>query len=161
MKRFIGILFLLFGTLAYAQVRSYSDMTSKTFIVGLDSYFYGPSGTLDFNAGDQSFQVSVSPEGVTVNGQRLGEGGDAVVGVHDFTNNRVPELVLALRHPSSGAISISIYALQDTSWASVGQMEIQDADQVRIFRQVISARSGEVLQTWTWRDQRFDYKASK
>ena len=59
MKRFTCILFLFVAVLAQAQVRTYSENASKTFVVGLDSYFYGEAGSLSFEAAGRSFQASV------------------------------------------------------------------------------------------------------
>jgi hypothetical protein len=32
--------------------------------------------------------------------------------------------------------------------------------EIRVFRQVVSIRSGDVLHSWTWHTDRFDYKGS-
>ena len=58
MKRFTCILLLFAGVLAQAQVRTYSENASKTFVVGLDSYFYGDAGSLSFEAAGQSFRAA-------------------------------------------------------------------------------------------------------
>ena len=158
MKRFTCILFLFVGVLAQAQVRTYSENASKTFVVGLDSYFYGEAGSLSFEAAGRSFQASVGADGVFVGGQRLGSDGDVVIGIHDFTGDRVPEFVLAQRVGES--IGIWVYALNDGSWNALKMMSVRGAKEVRIFRQVISVRQGEALCSWTWHGDKFDYKAS-
>ena len=63
MKRVIFIILLLmfakFG--AKAQTRGYSDNASGTFVVGLDSYFYGASGSLDFELGAECRHKLITP----------------------------------------------------------------------------------------------------
>ena len=44
MRKLFPLLLLICFT-AQAQVRTYSDNASGTFVFGLDSYFYGESGT--------------------------------------------------------------------------------------------------------------------
>ena len=158
MKRFTCILLLFVAVLAQAQVRTYSENASKTFVVGLDSYFYGEAGSLSFDAAGQSFQASVGADGVFIGDHRLGAGGDVVIGIHDFTGNRVPELVMAQRVGES--IGIWVYALNGNSWSPLKMMSVRGAKEVRIFRQVISVRQGEALCSWTWHGDKFDYKAS-
>ena len=87
MKRFTCILLLFAGVLAQAQVRTYSENASKTFVVGLDSYFYGDAGSLSFEAAGQSFQASKGADGVFVGGQRLGSDGDVVIGISTSGNS--------------------------------------------------------------------------
>lgn len=157
-----SILLLLaafFSFSAGAQVRSYNDNASGTFVIGLDSYFYGASGALSFEAAGKTFQASVSPSEVSVNGQRLCGGGDVVIGIHDFSGNSLPDLVVAARE--NGGLSIAVYALQGNVWRVIGTMKVsQDASEARVFRQVISIRRGEVLCSWTYRDGKFVFKAS-
>ena len=158
MKRFTCILLLFVGLLAQAQVRTYSDNASQTFVIGLDNYFYGEAGSLSFEAAGQPFQASVGADGVLLGGQRLGGAGDIVIGIHDFTGDRVPEFVMALRLES--AIGLWIYTLDGSSWSPLKMISVRNAKEVRIFRQVVSVRQGETLCSWTWRGDKFDYKAS-
>ena len=71
MKRLLTIICLLAGLTAYAQMRTYSDNESKTFIVGLESYFFGESGTLDFSIDKASFKASLA-SGAVCKWHRLG-----------------------------------------------------------------------------------------
>jgi len=160
MKRLLPLLVgsLLLLTPAFSQVRTYSENASKTFVVGLDSYFYGETGSLSFEAAGRSFQASVGADGVFVGGQRLGSDGDVVIGIHDFTGDRVPEFVMAQR--LENAIGLWIYSLNDSSWSPLKMMSVRGAKEVRIFRQVVSVRQGEALCSWTWHGDKFDYKAS-
>ena len=161
MKRIFFILTALCASiLASAQVRTYSDNASGTFIIGLDSYFYGESGDLNFTAGGTSWQASVNSGAVSINGTPLPDGwADVVVGIHDFTDNRIPELVVARRDGEN--LDISVYTLQAGEWIPIGRMESSGAKEARIFRQVISIRRGQVLQSWTCHGQQFDYKSSE
>ena len=160
MKRLLTILLLLAGfTAAMAQTRTYSDNASKTFIIGLESYFYGENGTLDFKVGEVSFNASLTSGTVSVNGEELEAGeGDTVIGIHDFTGNRNPELVVARR--SAEAVTATVYSLVNGQWQQVGKVGSKYATEIRVFRQVVSIRSGEALRSWTWHGNKFDYKAS-
>lgn len=155
------VLLLLLGCLgAHAQVRSYSDNASGTFIVGLDNYFYGVSGSLQFRTGGRDFAANVSGGNVQVNGTTLSSGsGDTVIGIHDFTGDKEPELVIARRTPAG--VSATVYLLSGGNWKLVGQLSAANATEMRVFRQVISARSGDVLHSWTWHGNQFDYKSSR
>lgn len=153
----IGNIFLL--TLGFAQVRTYSDNASKTFIVGLESYFYGESGALDFVCGSEAVHAALSVGTVSVGGTELSRGAaDAVVGIHDFTEDRIPELVVARRLPEG--LTATVYTLSGGTWRVIGQMAAPGAKEFRVFRQVVSARRGEALSSWTWHGTAFDFKAS-
>ena len=160
MRRLFCILFALgIGLLAGAQTRTYTDNETGTFILGLDNYFFGESGTLTFQASGQDIKASVNSGSVSVNGALLSYGsGDTVIGIHDFTGNRVPELVVARR--SSGSVKADVYSFSGSSWKLVGSAGSTQATEIRVFRQVISIRRGDVLCSWTWHGSKFDYKAS-
>ena len=138
MKRFTCILFLFVAVLAQAQVRTYSENASKTFVVGLDSYFYGEAGSLSFEAAGRSFQASVGADGVFIGDRKLGGGGQRL----------------------ENAIGLWIYSLNGSSWSHLKMMSVRGAKEVRIFRQVVSVRQEETLCSWTWHGDKFDYKAS-
>ncbi len=161
MKRLV---FTLLGTvfclLASAQTRSYADNASGTFVFGLESYFYGQSGTLDFKADGKSFQASVEGGHVSVGDAVLEEGsGEVVVGVHDFSGNRVPDLMVARRDGSQ--VSASIYQLSSGRWALMGSTGAVEGSEIRVFRQVISIRKDDILRSWTWHNGHFDYKSNR
>lgn len=145
---------------ARAQVRSYSDNAAGTFVVGLDSYFYGQAGSLSFEAAGQTFQASIGADGVFLGGQRIGSNpADVVIGIHDFTGDRIPEFVMAQR--LNNAIGIWVYSLDGSGgWRPLKMMSVRNATEARVFRQVVSVRSGEALCSWTWHGNKFDYKAS-
>ena len=159
MKRLLTIICLLAGLTAYAQMRTYSDNESKTFIVGLESYFFGESGTLDFSIDKASFKASLASGAVSINGTDLESGeGDTVIGIHDCTGNRAPDLVVARRR--DGGVYANVYTLEGGEWKLAGKVGSPDATEIRVFRQVLSIRSGSALLSWTWHGNKFDYKAS-
>ena len=159
MKKLLTIICLLAGLTAYAQMRTYSDNESKTFIIGLESYFFGESGTLDFSIGKDDFTASLSSGAVSVNGEDLEAAeGDTVIGIHDFTGNRAPDLVIARRRDSG--VYANVYTLTGGEWKLVGKVGSPEATEIRVFRQVLSIRSGSALLSWTWHGSKFDYKAS-
>ena len=148
MKRLLTIICLLAGLTAYAQMRTYSDNESKTFIVGLESYFFGESGTLDFFIDKASFKASLASGAVSVNGTDLESGeGD------DFTGNRAPDLVVARRR--DGGVYANVYTLDGDEWKLAGKVGSPDANEIRVFRQVLSIRSGSALLSWTWHGSKF------
>ena len=150
MRKLLSLL-LLVCLASHAQVRG--------FIMGLDSYFYGPSGSLDFQVAGKDVAVSLSDGAVSVNGALLSEGSpDTVIGLHDFTGNRQAELVVARRDGSD--LNVCVYSFSGGRWGLIGRMTAPGGKEVRVFRQVISARCGEVLRSWTWHGAGFDHKAS-
>ena len=104
MKRLFGIIILMLASVAAsAQIKSYKDNETSTFIIGLDSYFYGESGSLGFSVKGKEIRAAVKDSTVTVNGvvlETIGEG-DVVIGTHDFTGDRQVELVVARRTPET------------------------------------------------------------
>lgn len=157
MRKLFPLLLLICFT-AQAQVRTYSDNASGAFVFGLDSYFYGESGTLDFSVGGVSVKAFLADGAVRIGDSFLESGnGDTLVGIHDFTGDKAPELVVARR--SGDSVSAQIYSYASGAWSPIGRMEAAGKD-IRVFRQVVSIRSGEVLHSWTWHDSQFDYKSS-
>lgn len=161
MKRvFFTLLAALWCLLSAAQTRSYADNASGTFVVGLDSYFYGRTGTLEFRADGKVFQVTVDGGDVSVGGAALEGGqGEVVVGVHDFTGNRVPDLVVARRNNSR--VGLTLYTLSGGRWVYAASIPSVSGLEFRVFRQVVSVRDGDTLHSWTWHGNGFDYKSSR
>jgi len=165
MKHFFAAFLLLLclcaaGPDATCQTRTYSDNAANTFVFGLDSYFYGPSGSLEFEAGGASFHATVENGHVQVNGTPLESGQEeVVVGIHDFTGNRTPELVVARR--SASQVMLSLYGLSGGKWLPIGRIDPVDGSEMRVFRQVVSVRNGDTLQSWTWHGNGFDYKSNR
>ena len=162
MRKLFASLLLLCGCVlvAWAQTRTYSDNASNTFVFGLDSYFFGSAGSLDFTVAGSPVRVSLEGGDVTADGVVL-ESGNAqtVIGIHDFTGNHEPELMVARRYDAT--VSAAVYRLEDGRWQLIGQMVAADAREIRVFRQVVTIRSGDTLQTWTWHKTQFDYKSNK
>ena len=65
-----------------------------------------------------------------------------------------------MAHRLESAIGLWIYTLDGGSWSPLKMISVRNAKEVRIFRQVVSVRQGETLCSWTWRGDKFDYKAS-
>ena len=159
MRKLLLLLLLALGPLSGAQTRTYSDNAAGSFVFGLDSYFYGESGTLDFSVGGSPVRAQLSGGSVRVGNTLLESGsGDTLIGIHDFTGDKAPELMVARR--SGDSVSAHIYSFASGDWRSIGQMEA-DGKEIRVFRQVVSIRGVEVLHSWTWHTDRFDYKSSR
>ena len=158
MRKLLLLLLLVLGPLSGAQTRTFSDNAAGSFVFGLDSYFYGESGTLDFSLGEASVRVSLADGTVRAGDCLLESGnGDTLIGIHDFTGDKAPELVVARRNNSS--VWAKIYTCSAGTWRPIGEIRA-DGKEIRVFRQVLSIRSGEVLHSWTWHDSQFDYKRS-
>ena len=82
-----------------------------------------------------------------------------VVGVHDFTGNRVPDLVVARRDNSQ--VGLTLYTLSGGRWVFAASINPIQGKEIRVFRQVVSIREGETLHSWTWHGNGFDYKRSR
>ena len=161
MKRLFCLLWGLSLTLfAAAQTRTYTDNASGTFTFGLENYFYGRSGALEFQAGGTDYTVSVEEGEVSVGGVPLEGGpGEVVVGTHDFTGDKVPDLVVARR--SGDRVSLTLYRLSGGKWTPAGATDPVQGREIRVFRQVVSVRSGDTLHSWTWHGSQFDYKSNR
>ena len=148
MKRVLSILFLLLCLEAAAQVRSYGEMDSKTFVIGLDSYFFG---------------ASVSGTQVSVNGSVLPVGGgEKLVGVHDFTGNGQLELVVGSR--GGNAVAAYIFQYAGGGWQRIGKIGASGdgVSEIRVFRGALTVKdkNSGALHTWTCHNGRFDFKSS-
>lgn len=161
MKRlFCAIAATFLCLMAGAQTRTYSDNASGTFIFGLENYFYGRSGSLEFQADGNAYVVSVENGDVYINGAPLEGGmGEVAVGTHDFTGNRIPELTVARRN--AGLVCLTLYKLSGKDWVPAGATDPVEGRELRVFRQVVSVRSGDTLHSWTWHGNKFDYKSNK
>ena len=162
-KRVLTILLSLFCLGAAAQVRSYGDMDSKTFVIGLDSYFYGSTGALDFSIGSAAYQASIAGSKVSVNGTLLLNGqGETLVGIHDFTGDNVVELVIGSR--TSQGVVARIYQLGGGKWKLIGKVGAfgSGVSEIRVFRQALTVKDKEsgALHTWTCHGGSFDFKSS-
>lgn len=103
--------------------------------------------------------------GIGSNGKAMGTN-EIVVGIHDFTNDKHPELVIALRDISGKGKhgdGLVVYVLTyDGAWKSVGEIAAfgPDVEECRVFRQVITINDGKTMYTWTYRGSSFDFRAS-
>lgn len=178
---------LLFAALTMsAQIRTGGDIDSGTFIMGLDSYFCGNAGGLNFNHSGKTFSVTlgggvitvteagsedaqtvydaglVVPFSVTANLPEIS--GDFVVGVHDFTGDSQPELVIGVRNSSASGVETYILKLAEEGWRSIGEIAVFGISGVecRVFRHAITVKNPAkgALYTWTYHGDRFDFKAS-
>jgi len=168
MKRLLPLFFVfLTTTAAFAQIKTYSDIEARTFVIGLDSYFFGASGSLDFSTAGTSFQARIEEGNVLVASGR-GEtpletgSGDTLVGVHDFTGDNQPELIVARR--DGNTLSARVYQFTRAGWNPIGRIGAagEGVSEIRVFRQAFTIRdkAADALYTWTWHAPHFDFKAS-
>jgi len=177
---------LLSGLVAAAQVRSAADIDSRTFVIGLDNYFVGSAGALGFSTAGRNFQARLSDHTVTVLEEGTGEEkelyrngltipfsnsyaipnitGDFVIGVHDFTGDQQPELVIAVRDAAVCGVEAFIIRFNGNRWVSIGEIGAigNNISECRIFRQAITIKNPATgaLYSWTCHGERFDFKAS-
>lgn len=164
MKKIISLLALLFvAVAASAQIKTYADNETATFIIGLDSYFYGDSGSLGFSVKGKDMRAAVLSGTVSINGEVIEEGeGDIVIGTHDFTGDQQVELVVARR--SREALYAVVYQYHSGEWKVIGRIGAADegAREIRVFRQAFTIRNKRTnaLYTWTYHAPKFDFKSS-
>ena len=161
MRKLLTIVALAVSLAASAQVRSYEDLETQTFVVGLSVYYFGDNGTLNLLPG---VTVSVAEGRVAGGGQVLladAPAGNTLIGAHDFTDDGVPELVVATR--GNKVVKAQVYTLRGGVWSLVGTVGARgDVDGIRVFRQALTVkdRTSGTLYTWTCHGGRFDFKSS-
>ena len=161
MRKLITIATIFLSIVASAQVRTYGDMETKTFVIGLSVYYFGDTGTLTLTPGST---VNVSNHRVASGGQVLLENapeGNTLIGAHDFTDDGTPELVVATR--GDGMVKAQIYRLTGGSWNLIGTVGAKgDVEEIRVFRQALTVKdkTSGTLYTWTCHNGHFDFKSS-
>ena len=144
MKRFLHCL-LLAGLLtslpAHAQIRTAADIDARAFVIGLDAYVYG-NGPLTWTA-TLSFDTA-----------------DLLLGIHDFTGDQTPELIVGEKLPDG--VKAHVLRWKEGAWKEIGAPALAGGTECRIFRQALTIKDPAtgVLHTWTWHGDRFDYKSS-
>lgn len=110
--------------------------------------------------------LSIPSLGVNDTGKYL-ETNEIVVGVHDFTNDREPELVVALRDISGkgahgNGLVVYVLEFKDGKWRSCGEIAAfgPDVVEARVFRQVITINEGDNFYNWTYRGSAFDFRGN-
>ena len=158
------ILLLLLTSTAFAQVRTYGDMETKTFVIGLANYYFGDAGSLSFQAGGVPVTVTLS-DGRILSGTQVllpeAPAGNSLIGAHDFTGDEVPEIVAATR--GEGYVKAQVFRLEEGAWKLLGTVGARgDVEEIRVFRQALTVRekASDVLYTWTFHGSRFDFKSS-
>lgn len=162
---FIAILAVMLS--AAAQTRTYGDIESKAFVIGLDQYYFGDSGSLSFKVSKKPFEAKINGDTVLLSHAAVVDTlasraeTDFIVGIHDFTGDKVPELVVASR--SGNRIVAEIFKLGDET-ALIGRIgaEGEGITDIRVFRQAITVKNHKkgAMYTWTWHAKAFDFKAS-
>jgi hypothetical protein len=165
MKRLFGIIILMLACVAAsAQIKSYKDNETSTFVIGLDSYFYGQNGSLGFSVKGKDIRAAIFEGTVYVNDDVLEEvgDGDVVIGTHDFTGDRQVELVVARR--TDDTLYANVYKFAGGEWKVIGRVGAADkgAREIRVFRQAFTIRNKrtDALYTWTFHAPKFDFKSS-
>lgn len=161
MRKLLTIAALAVSLAAAAQVRSYEDMETQTFVIGLSVYYFGDNGTLNLLPGTT---VNLAGNRVVSGGQVLlanAPAGNTLIGAHDFTDDGVPELVIATR--ASRMVKAQVYSFKGGVWTPIGTVGARgDVDEIRVFRQALTVkdRTSGTLYTWTCHGGRFDFKSS-
>lgn len=160
-------MFVLLPLAAAAQTRTYGDIESKAFVIGLDQYYFGSSGSLTFKVDKTVYEARIDGGAVTVKcpgaeESRLYDGeGDIIIGIHDFTGDRKPELVVACHR--EGFLEAEIFQLDDAA-VSIGRIgaEKDSVSEIRVFRQALTIKNHRAgaMYSWTWHNTQFDFKAS-
>lgn len=86
------------------------------------------------------------------------------VGVHDFTDDGQPELVLAVRNEAKTEVAIYIFKIGKNDYVSLGEMVYTGSEirSCRVFRQTVTIKeaASSTLYTWTQHGSSFDFRAS-
>ena len=182
-KLLLSLLGILAAGVCFAQIRTGSDIDSKTFVIGLDNYIVGDAGGLGFSIKNNAFKVEVQEGVVSVakGSQKLVlyDGGlkvpvanayampqlkgDFVVGVHDFTGDAQSELVIAVRDAAGEGVVAYVLQYNGGKWTSIGEIgAVKDVTEIRVFRQALTIKNKKsgALYTWTWHGDTFTFKAS-
>ena len=158
------ILLLFVTTAAAAQVRTYGEMETKTFVIGLSDYYFGDAGSLSFrDAAGNAVPVTLSAGRVVSAGLELTglPAGNTLLGAHDFTDDGGPELVVGTR--GAGLVKAQVYRLAGGKWTLVGIVGARgDVEEIRVFRQAMTVKdkASGTLYTWTCHGGKFDFKSS-
>ena len=161
MRKLLTLTALFLGLMASAQVRTYGDMETKTFVIGLSYYYFGDEGSLSLSSG---VRVVLAGNRVVSGSQVLLENapeGNTLIGTHDFTDDGVPELLIATR--GNGMVKAQVYRQTGQTWTLLGTVGVRgDVDEIRVFRQAVTVkdRTSGTLYTWTCHGGRFDFKSS-
>lgn len=164
MKKIAALIMILSGAAAMAQVRSSGDIDTKAFVIGLDQSAAAGSN-LDFTVGGETATISVSATEVSVGSATLFNTTDTpadalMAGIHDFTGDSRPEIVVGYR--AGNVVGAEIWTLRQGEWTKIGSMNSSGSSECRIFRQALTIKnpSNGALYSWTWHKDRFDFKAS-
>lgn len=162
--------------LAHGQIRTGSDAASGNFVIGIDNYLKlstasTGSAAFDFSTKGKAFKVitregcvsvlesgAKTPVSVLESSEGMEE---MIIGIHDFTNDRQPELVVALRGGESLMLDVLEYDGAG-NWKSIGEISAsgQGVSECRIFRQVVTVDCAKGLYTWTYRGGKFQFRGS-
>lgn len=186
MRRLSLLLLTLLPLAAFGQIRTGSDITSGNFAIGIDNYLRLSSSSdgkaaFDFSWGGKAFKAIAEEGTVSVGESRLLVGyapvaasdpkleipafagkPEMIIGIHDFSADKEPELVIALRDLASEGLVVYVFAYQNNSWKGIGTIAAfgPEVCECRIFRQVITIEAGGNLYTWTYRGGRFAFRSS-
>lgn len=185
MRYLASLLLALLPLAAFGQIRTGSDAAAGNFVIGIDNYLRITSATggkagFDFSTGGQAFKAIAEEGNVTVGDTALldhfalalpgrglripafGEAPEMIIGIHDFTADREPELVVALRDLPAEGLVVYIFSYEKGAWKVLGEIAAYGAGvrECRIFRQVVTIERGEGLHTWTYRGGKFDYRSN-
>jgi hypothetical protein len=176
-KSLLTVMAALLGVgFAQAQIRTGADAAGGNFVIGLDNYLKvstasAGAAAFDFSTQGKAFKLILREGALSVLESGKGEpdtllvltGTDAtelVAGIHDFTADRQPELLLALRGERS--LRLLVLDFRGGAWETIGEIAASGDGvcECRIFRQVVTIDSADGLYTWTWRGGAFRFRSS-
>ena len=186
MRRFVLVLLALMPFVAFGQIRTGSDVAAGNFAIGIDNYLHvsaasGGKAAFDFSTRGQAFKAIAEDGTISVGETCLlrhfaptmtaepaleipafTEKAEIIIGIHDFTGNREPELVVALRDRSTEGLVVYVYSFENEAWKAIGTIAAfgPEVRECRIFRQVITIEAGTNLYTWTYRGGKFVFRSS-
>lgn len=122
----------------------------------------GPGGCVIAYEGGKPRGMSSSAPRIGFSGASESRANRYQVGIHDFTNDGNPDLVIAV---SDGADGLGVYVLtwDGSGWKPIGEMVTagKGVGGCRVFRQALTMKAPDgVLYSWTCHGSQFDFLSS-